>query len=135
MKTCSKCNEIKELTQFYKNKSKLDGLNYQCKKCQKENKQTIAYKRVSKKYNQRYNMKYKYGITIDEYNQLLKEQNECCAICNKHKNEFKRALYVDHDHRSGVVRGLLCNNCNLMIGHSKDNNYTLSNAIIYLAKK
>lgn len=53
-----------------------------------------------------------YGITLDQYNQMLADQNDSCALCNKHKSNFKRALHVDHNHKTGKVRGLLCFYCN-----------------------
>jgi hypothetical protein len=58
------------------------------------------------------NLKINYNITIEEYNEKLKQQNYCCDICNKHKNKFKRNLHVDHDHKTNKVRGLLCASCN-----------------------
>jgi hypothetical protein len=54
----------------------------------------------------------KYGITLAEYEQKLVEQNGCCAVCSKHKSNFKKALAVDHNHASGRIRGLLCPWCN-----------------------
>jgi hypothetical protein len=63
----------------------------------------------------------KYGITLDEYNQKLKDQNDSCAFCGKHKDNFKRALHVDHNHKTGQVRGLVCFYCNsqLIRKHNK----------------
>ena len=49
-------------------------------------------------------------------NKKLKEQNYCCAICNRHRDEFKRNLSVDHDHKTGKVRSLLCIICNTNVG-------------------
>ena len=46
---------------------------------------------------------------------MFKEQYGCCAICGKHQSELKKALAVDHDHRTGKVRGLVCNMCNYLI--------------------
>lgn len=57
-------------------------------------------------------LKSKYGITLDEYNKMLKNQKDSCAICKKHKSQFKRNLAVDHDHKTDEVRGLLCFYCN-----------------------
>ena len=80
-------------------------------------------------------IKYKYGLTLKEYNLKLIDQGNCCAICGTdvpgggHKN-----LYVDHNHNTGKVRGLLCRNCNLMIGYAKDNNDILEAAIKYLGR-
>lgn len=53
-----------------------------------------------------------YGITQDQYDDLLKRQEHKCAVCQKHESEFKTRLHVDHDHKTGEIRGLLCNHCN-----------------------
>jgi len=80
----------------------------------------------------KYNLKRKYGIDIDRYNQMFKEQNGCCAICDIHQDELKCALSVDHNHTTGKVRGLLCDKCNLMLGYGNDDIGLLINAIKYL---
>lgn len=53
-----------------------------------------------------------YGITLQQYQDLLDSQGGCCAICGKHHTEFARHLAVDHDHATGEIRGCLCSNCN-----------------------
>lgn len=78
------------------------------------------------------NLQRRFKITLEEYNNLLSKQNECCAICHKHQSEFKIKLAVDHDHNNGKVRGLLCSNCNNGLGRFKDNKDLLSEAIKYL---
>lgn len=83
-----------------------------------------------------YALKNLYNITLDEYNKLLENQNYCCAIC-KNKNakrwtSSRLPLAVDHCHKSREIRGLLCDNCNVMLGHSKDSIDILNNAINYL---
>ena len=65
-------------------------------------------------------LKNTYKISIEEYEQKLKEQNYCCAICNRHRDEFKRNLSVDHDHKTGKVRSLLCIICNTNVGVVED---------------
>lgn len=74
-------------------------------------------------------------ITINEYNQIAKNQNNCCAICGTHQSEFKTYLCVDHDHRNNFKRGLLCKPCNLILGNAKDSVNILRNAIIYLESR
>jgi hypothetical protein len=75
------------------------------------------------------------GIGLDDYNILFDKQSGCCAICGEHQSKFKRALSVDHDHATNKIRGLLCMNCNLMLGHSKDSIMRLKKAIIYLEEQ
>ena len=69
-------------------------------------------------------LKRKYGITVDDYNQMLIEQNHCCKICGssgfKMKDAHKVLLVVDHNHVNGNVRGLLCHNCNRALGLLQD---------------
>jgi len=62
-------------------------------------------------------LKYEYGITLDDYNKMFNAQEGKCAICQKHQNELKQTLYVDHDHKTNKVRSLLCKNCNVALGY------------------
>lgn len=62
-----------------------------------------------------------------EHRRILESQNSLCAICGK-----GGPLVVDHDHADNTVRGLLCNSCNLMLGHAADNTATLTSAVKYL---
>lgn len=56
-----------------------------------------------------------YGITWKHREIMLKNQNNCCALCSKHENLFKRRLHVDHNHKSGKVRALVCYRCNKFV--------------------
>jgi len=57
-------------------------------------------------------LKYHYGITLDDYNKMFKQQNGKCAICKRHQNNLTRTLCVDHDHKTNKIRALLCVTCN-----------------------
>lgn len=70
-----------------------------------------------------------YNLTLDEYNLLIQEQQNKCAICRK---ESSKTLHIDHNHITGKVRGLLCNNCNRALGYLKDDAQILKSAIEYL---
>lgn len=72
-----------------------------------------------------------YGITKEEYENKLEEQNGRCAICNG-TNKNGRALAVDHDHETGDIRGLLCGQCNVVLGMAHDKVDVLASAISYL---
>ena len=74
----------------------------------------------------------KYGITPRIYNELFDKQDGCCAICGVHQSELPYTLCIDHDHITGKVRGLLCNNCNTGIGRFKDREELLEKALNYL---
>lgn len=76
--------------------------------------------------------RYQYGITLEQYNQMLLTQGNVCAICRKGESVLGRSLCVDHDHKTGKPRGLLCLDCNSGIGHLKDDTSYLLRAIKYL---
>jgi hypothetical protein len=80
-------------------------------------------------------LKKTYGISVEDYNELLELQYGCCAICGRPQSEFKRILSVDHDHKTGKIRGLLCFSCNQALGLLHDNIQTLKKAIEYLEKQ
>ena len=65
-------------------------------------------------------LRHAYKITVEDYDKKLKEQNYCCAICNRNRDIFKRNLSVDHNHKTGEVRGLLCVICNTNVGVVED---------------
>lgn len=73
-----------------------------------------------------------YGITIEQYEILLKNQNGGCAICFSPTGSNGKRLSVDHNHETGEVRGLLCDDCNTGLGKFKDNPNLLAIAINYL---
>ncbi len=75
-----------------------------------------------------------YGITNEDYEQMLENQGFCCLGCGLHQNELEKKLNVDHDHATGKVRGLLCGNCNRALGLVKDNIDTLVRLQEYLEK-
>lgn len=73
-----------------------------------------------------------YSITLEEYNAILKMQGGCCAICHKPATHFKKALAVDHCHKTGLVRGLLCWPCNGALQRFRDDIEKLRSAVVYL---
>ncbi len=80
-------------------------------------------------------LKEKYKITRADYMRMLEEQNYGCAFCGREgAHDDLKFLHVDHCHSTGKVRGLLCFNCNGMLGQAKDNLETLRKAIAYLEK-
>lgn len=83
-----------------------------------------------------YNLRQRFGISLEKYNEMHERQNGVCAICGNSeaakRNGKLRALAVDHCHETNKVRGLLCGNCNPMIGYAKDNIQVLERAIEYL---
>ena len=68
------------------------------------------------------------------WRQLFDKQTGCCTICGKHQAELKRTMAIDHDHKTGKIRGLLCGQCNFLIGNAYEDINILKNAIKYLQK-
>ncbi len=92
----------------------------QCRECWKEAHRRGQYRR-------------QYGITIEEYDEMLEAQNYRCAICrDKDPGGRSSRFHIDHDHVTGEVRGLLCVNCNNGLGRFKDDLLVLREAIRYL---
>ena len=77
-----------------------------------------------------------YGLTLDDYNQMLEEQNGVCKICHGTCTHSQRrvagTLSVDHCHTTGKVRGLLCNKCNTALGFLNDDLQTVKRMVDYL---
>jgi hypothetical protein len=108
-------------------------------------KQRGKYKKQIKNYNKQYSsshrdyyknidLKRRYGITLDGWNILYNNQLGCCAVCGEYIDKTTTRICVDHDHATGKIRGLLCKNCNLMLGYAKDNILILDQAKEYLIK-
>ena len=159
-KICLKCNEEKELSEFHKSITGKLGVYHYCKECcaiknkinyiknkkrinDNNKKRHTKHKNDLKYKESRLNTRFKnlYGITLDQYNQMYKEQNGLCAICGKpelviHPQSKKvRALGIDHNHQTGKVRGLLCGVHNQMIGLAKENIQIFEKAINYLKER
>lgn len=124
MKTCTKCGEDKELDQFHPNFMSPSGIRNYCVDCHKI--QMKEWYSKNKQRNRESHLKRKYGLNIEQYEQILQQQNGCCAICNREASQFRRAMAVDHIHkgpRAGFIRGILCDNCNRrLIGQHVDGN-------------
>lgn len=84
-----------------------------------------------------HDLKYKYGITWEDYEEWLESQDFSCAICCRHIDDLdgERRLSVDHDHRTGDVRGFLCKGCNLGLGHFGESPERLRDAATYLESR
>ena len=141
MKKCTQCKTLKTLDLFHKNPSSSDGRASWCKKCQhellKKQRQDPKMKEKFKIYRFRSLIRKRYGITEDQYYQMLKEQNGVCCICklpNSGGFRPKQRLAIDHDHNTKFVRGLLCQKCNRGLGLFNDSIERLKSAIKYLER-
>lgn len=113
-KICRICKKKKSVKDFYKTKGGKFGVRTECKFCSAKNRK-IYYKNSTGKWREQ-NLKYNYGITLDDYNKLFNQQNGCCAICKRHQSELKYILCVEHNHQTNEIRGLTCKYCNWLIG-------------------
>ena len=84
-------------------------------------------------YDWKRHIRYYHGISFEELDRLLKEQGGSCAICGKNRAKKKR-LVLDHCHRRHVIRGILCDLCNVLLSRANDNPEILKKAIAYLEK-
>ena len=131
-KTCTKCGATKDITEFYRRggKQSPDTRHNHCKECTK--KRVSATPSIIKREQA---LKRMYGITQQDYEVMLLEQNNQCAICEttepggRHTSNY---FVVDHCHTTGKVRKLLCHHCNTALGLVGDKIDTLHKMIAYL---
>lgn len=111
---CSGCQDFVSLDDWFTNKASKSGLSSYCKTCMRA-KGAESY------------LRRKYGLSGEQLQQLRVDQDQRCAICRKGPPE-----HIDHDHETGLVRGLLCFNCNAGLGQFKDRPDVLAAANLYL---
>ena len=114
MKSCSRCKEIKEFSEFGKDKTHSSGYKPHCRVC-------------ARKDWEKWMAKNTYNLSPEMAEKLVENRVGTCAICGN-----VSPLVVDHCHTTNIVRGLICSSCNAVLGYSKDNTNTLENAIKYL---
>ena len=123
MKKCSNCNKEKPLSEFNLRGKGTKSYQSYCTPCDSK----LAKERYYKN-RERYNkakrnstLLRRYGITEDEYFEMFNAQKGKCKLCGKTKpRNGAKHLIIDHCHSTGKVRGLLCNNCNVLLGKLKD---------------
>lgn len=150
---CKKCQKLLRFKQkeyhkirgqkYYKNNK--NKINLKNKKRYIKNKflhnnQTKKWREINPERFRELSLKNKYGINLNEFKEMLFKQNNLCKICLKpeivkYKDGKIKNLSVDHCHKTGEVRGLLCNKCNNGLGSFEDNYNLLYKAIKYLKKE
>lgn len=150
-KFCPSCKKTKVASGWPKHKNRRGGLGSVCKSCMKSssknwykknakrrNKQTQSYYEKNKDRQKDLYLQRKFGITLDQYNEMLVAQNGVCKLCNrperaKQKSTGKvKSLAVDHCHDSNRVRGLLCYHCNHIIACLGDNEESAEKLLMYM---
>lgn len=84
--------------------------------------------------NRKSNLKRSYGLTLKEYTDLFNYQSGYCLGCSRHQDNLNHKLNVDHNHKTGEIRGLLCIGCNRALGFVEENTHTLINLANYLRR-
>lgn len=138
-KGCSRCRQMKPFSDFHKDRTntKGRGLAYYCKEC--ANRNTREYNQNNKnnpEYRRRKKASYiksMFGIPLEQYETMLKEQDYKCAICKTDLPTQGTFTHLDHCHSSGKIRKFLCTNCNRGLGHFMDSKENLLAAVEYLA--
>jgi len=138
LKYCSHCKKKLPLGKYNKHKNEKDGLQPICAECQKE--YATKYRQSPRGQNIRRanHTKSRFGLSQKQYFKLLEAQKEVCKICNNPETAMgsggkkSRLLSVDHNHKTGKIRGLLCHSCNSLIGHARENILILQKTIKYL---
>lgn len=147
MINCRCCKKLKSLDEFGNNKANKNGKSIYCLICT-QIKSRNQYKRKgassilnkskystnSSEYRKDKLLRLRYGISLDEYNKILIDQNNNCAICQINKIDLTKILFVDHNHKTGQIRGLLCDSCNRGIGVFKESVKSLRLAADYLER-
>ena len=130
MKHCRDCNIVLDNENWYSSLQKAS--TYLCNKCnaKRSKKWSLENPEKVKESRRKTKLKQKYGISVEEYDRMFKEQQGKCYLCNNEHS--RRPLNVDHCHKTGKIRKLLCDKCNLALGLVDDSVELLENFIRYL---
>ncbi len=121
---CSRCRRILPLDKFSNH-----GWCQSCLSLNEEKRKLVPRIARRKSYNKRVSdLKIKYSLSEDSFRDMQDAQRGCCKICGSSLEKPQ----VDHNHKTGAVRGLLCSHCNIGLGQFKDDEESLKRAIIYL---
>jgi hypothetical protein len=129
LKTCKVCGVEKNISDFYpRRKDCKNCKNAAARQWRKDNPENTErhLARMRERTKER-----RYGITQEQFDQMLVDQNNKCKICGGNFKSSKD-IHIDHCHNTNKIRGLLCNNCNMALGQFMDNTDIMDNAIKYL---
>jgi hypothetical protein len=129
-KMCSTCKKWLTFSDFHAAKNHKDGLSYSCKVCVSN-----YQKNMSPEWLKNRSLRSIYGITLKKYNKMFLEQNGVCKICGYAETESNQhgivPLSVDHDHKTGDVRALLCQKCNRALGQMQEDPERIKGLLAY----
>ena len=129
-KRCYACGKTKFLDEYYKCNTRYR--QRECKDCCRERKYAWYKTEKGKRSSANTKLKRRFGITLSEYENLLGIVNNRCQICGATESVNSHRLGVDHDHKTGAIKGILCKACNSGIGYFQDNIDSLKAAVKYL---
>ena len=135
-KKCKRCGLVKPRTEFTRIVRCKNAVIPNCRICEAEvarEKYARTPKEKTALINRKSKLKRAFGLTLEQYDEMLAAQGGVCAICGSDKPAGRGAFIVDHCHITGRIRGLLCTQCNTGIGHLRDSISILKQAITYLA--
>src|SRR4051812_14012735 len=119
MRRCKTCSKSRALKDFYR-VLPFKWRRHECKFCEKRKRteRLRDRKRKEPEYIRARTLRYKYGMTLEAFNKMLMSQNNRCKICKSsdHGKSTMQGFSVDHDHKTGKVRALLCHHCNAGLG-------------------
>lgn len=142
-KQCGRCGSLKPASDFDSSAKTKDGLKSKCIRCVDDLWELRRAKHNYKTEHKEYYVnpqekalldtyKRQYGLDIDDYYSLLEFQDGECAICRRKPEPGGRRFSIDHDHITGMVRGILCAGCNSFLGYVKDNQDQIRTFLLYL---
>lgn len=139
IKICTKCKKVLLISRFYKQKKGKYGVSSVCKECKLKYNQTPKRKKQRAKYrksevgktNRKREIVKRHGLTLEQYDEMFLIQNGICYICGE-VNPSGNRLHVDHNHKTGRVRKLLCTRCNILIGYLEKDDEVARKARKYL---
>lgn len=132
---CRVCEVEKELSDYYKPRPN-GSERKECKECHSKyykNKwkgDNGEYKKARLKAGRKYLLREKYGITLEQYDDMLNSQGGVCAICSSPPKRYH--LSVDHCHETGDIRGLICRSCNFGLGYFGDTPESIKAVLDYV---
>jgi hypothetical protein len=124
---CSRCKVVKPLEDFPRHRSQPLGRGYHCKVCHA----AITRANIKKNHGggRGFQLKRRYGLDAVQVEWMILQQGGLCAICRTRK-----PVHIDHDHKTGLVRGVLCFSCNRGLGKFGDDRVLLRSAVDYLTE-
>jgi hypothetical protein len=142
-KACSRCKKVLPVSEFYPHRRMKHGLQSQCRVCAQQwardhpeyiKEKGRKWRADNPTYSTDWQRRKNFGVSSEAVSDMLLEQNGLCAGCGRKFGPGLRE-YVDHCHKTGKIRGLLCNGCNVSLGRLRDDPETLRRLADYVTRK